>query len=81
MTNCAGFLDATIRKICRPKYLQNLCYNGYKHIHALKWQNLVCPDGIIAHQYGPAEGRRSDPWLLSAAGDFLILFHLNYEKR
>lgn len=68
LSNCIGFIDGTIRRICRPLYMQQACYNGFKKYHALKWQNVVAPDGMIIHQYGPAEGRRSDIWLLRESG-------------
>ncbi|KAJ3978446.1 hypothetical protein F5890DRAFT_1422592, partial [Lentinula detonsa] len=41
LSNCIGFLDCTIRKICRPSFYQEVCYNGYKKIHALKYQAII----------------------------------------
>ncbi|KAJ3777094.1 hypothetical protein FB446DRAFT_611863, partial [Lentinula raphanica] len=40
LENCFAFLDCTIRRICRPSIDQQICYNGYKKIHALKYQAL-----------------------------------------
>ncbi|PUU82162.1 hypothetical protein B9Z19DRAFT_942360, partial [Tuber borchii] len=34
---CWGFIDCTIREICRPTRWQKECYNGYKHMHAVKY--------------------------------------------
>ncbi|KAJ3964749.1 hypothetical protein EV361DRAFT_768765, partial [Lentinula raphanica] len=41
LRNCIGFLDCTIRKICRPSENQEACYNGYKKLHALKYQAII----------------------------------------
>jgi hypothetical protein len=59
-----GFIDGTTREICRPTYFQRTCYNGHKKYHALKFQSIVSPDGIILHLFGPIEGRRHDCILL-----------------
>jgi hypothetical protein len=67
LANCWGFIDCTIRKICRPTLWQQICYNGYKHLHALKYSAVKCPDGLIYHLAGPMEGRRNDNALLSAS--------------
>jgi len=45
-------------------WLQKVVFNGHKRVHALKFQSLVTPDGLIAHIYGPIEGRRHDCALL-----------------
>lgn len=65
MSNCVGFIDGTVLAIARPKgnRLQNVVYNGHKRRHALKYQAMVTPDGLILHAYGPMEGRRHD-WTL-----------------
>ncbi|KAJ3724797.1 hypothetical protein FB446DRAFT_622064, partial [Lentinula raphanica] len=41
LKNCFAFLDCTIRRVCRPGWGQNVAYNGYKKIHALKYQALM----------------------------------------
>lgn len=64
MPNIVGFLDATVRRVCRPSWFQRVCYSGHRKFHCLKFQNVIFPDGIIAHQWGPAEGRRSDAYVL-----------------
>jgi hypothetical protein len=68
LSNCVGFLDSTLNRIARPTRYQRACYSGYKKTHGLKWQNVVFADGIIGHAWGPAEGRRSDPWVMRASG-------------
>ena len=45
-----------------------MCYNGHKRVHALKFQSVVTPNGLIANLYGPMEGRRHDCALLRASG-------------
>lgn len=64
LTNCWGFIDGTVRPICRPQHHQREVYNGHKRCHALKFQNIVAPNGLIAHLYGPFEGRRHDAAML-----------------
>ncbi|EIN09893.1 hypothetical protein PUNSTDRAFT_66662 [Punctularia strigosozonata HHB-11173 SS5] len=63
-----AFIDCTIRVICRPTWHQRQAYNGHKKYHALKYQALALPDGLIGHLYGPLEGRRGDGFLLSDSG-------------
>ena len=35
--NFFGFIDGTVRPICRPTVNQRMLYNGHKKIHALKF--------------------------------------------
>jgi len=65
LTRCWGFIDCTIREICRPTRWQRECYNGYKHMHAVKYSAVNAPDSIIYHLWGRLEGRRNDNALLS----------------
>lgn len=64
LQSCWGFIDGTVRPICRPIHEQRAFYNGHKRVHALKYQSIVTPDGLIAHLYGPIEGRRHDSGIL-----------------
>jgi hypothetical protein len=57
--NCFGFIDGTVRPICRPKQNQKTVYNGHKRVHALKFQSVALPCGMIANMYGPV-GKRND---------------------
>ena len=54
LTNCFGFVDGTVRPICRPGVNQKIVYNGHKRVHALKFQSVTLPNGLVAHVYGPA---------------------------
>ena len=54
LNNCFGFVDGTVRPICRPSTVnQRLLYNGHKRVHGIKFQSVVTPNGIIATMYGP----------------------------
>lgn len=64
LPQCWGFLDCTIRPICRPSQWQRTAYNGHKKTHALKYSAVKAPDGITYHLFGPYEGRRNDNALL-----------------
>ncbi|XP_014674818.1 PREDICTED: uncharacterized protein LOC106814941 isoform X2 [Priapulus caudatus] len=68
LTNCWGFVDGTVRPVCRPSQHQQVMYNGHKRLHALKFQSVTAANGMIAHLYGPIEGRRHDCYLLRMSG-------------
>ena len=68
LDNCWGFIDGTVRPICRPKQNQRVLYNGHKRVHAIKFQSVVAPNGIIANLFGPVEGRRHDSGMLAMSG-------------
>ena len=53
LQNCFGFIDGTVRPIARPDQHQRVMYNGHKRVHAIKFQSLVLPNGLIANLYGP----------------------------
>lgn len=44
-------------------YLQFMAMHVYFHL-----QLVVAPNGLIAHLYGPVEGRQHDAYMLSASG-------------
>ena len=64
LDNCWGFVDGTVRPICRPNQDQRAVYNGHKRVHAIKFQSVVTPNGLIANLFGPVEGRRHDSGIL-----------------
>ncbi|CAH3176125.1 unnamed protein product [Porites lobata] len=68
LDNCFGFIDGTARPVCRPGEQQRVLYNGHKRVHALKFQSVVLPSGMIAHMYGPVEGRKHDAGMLADSG-------------
>lgn len=53
LNNCFGFVDGTVRPICRPNVNQREVYNGHKRVHALKFQSVAIPNGLIANLFGP----------------------------
>ncbi|RPB26674.1 hypothetical protein L211DRAFT_856099 [Terfezia boudieri ATCC MYA-4762] len=55
-----GFVDGTLKVVCRPKKHQRRWYSGYKKRHAVKFQAIATPDGLISHLAGPFEGKLGD---------------------
>ena len=68
LQNVWGFIDGTALAISRPVEGQRLFYSGHKRMHALKFQSVMSPFGIIAHLFGPLEGRRHDAAMLHESG-------------
>lgn len=68
LTNCWGFVDGTVRPISRPGNNQRMLYNGHKRVHAIKFQSVATPDGLVAFLHGPYEGRRHDSGILRESG-------------
>ena len=60
LDRCIGFIDGTVRPICRPGRNQAIVYNGHKRVHALKYQSVALPNGLIGNMFGPLEGKRHD---------------------
>lgn len=65
LRNCVAFVDGTLRPICRPRRGQQAAYSAHRRIHAMKFQAVTAPDGIIVALHGPIEGRHHDMYLLS----------------
>ena len=57
-----------MRPICRPGQNQRVLYNGHKRVHAIKFQSVVTPDGMIANLYRPVEGKRHGSGMLAESG-------------
>ncbi|XP_028416835.1 uncharacterized protein LOC114541044 [Dendronephthya gigantea] len=68
LDNCWGFIDGTVRPICRPENNQRHVFNGHKRTHALKYQSVVVPSGLIVHMFGPMEGKRHDARIFVESG-------------
>ena len=53
LENCFGLIDGTVRPVCRPGQHQRMLYNGHKRVHAIKFQALAIPNGLITNLNGP----------------------------
>ncbi|CAH3182774.1 unnamed protein product [Porites lobata] len=73
LENCFGFVDGTVRPISKPGVNQRAVYNGHKRVHALKFQSLALPNGLIGHLFGPVEGRMHDARMLDTSGLYVDL--------
>eukprot|EP00795_Rhopilema_esculentum_P011013 gene11013-biopygen13406 len=62
----------------RPKDNQREVYNGHKRVHALKFQSVVTPNGLIANLFGPVERRRHDSGMLNMSGLLHDLEHHSF---
>jgi hypothetical protein len=62
--NIFGFIDGTVRPMCKPEQLQAPCYTGKDKCHALKYQGLTTPDGLMLQLCGPWPGSRHDMHML-----------------
>ncbi|KAK8780176.1 hypothetical protein V5799_018485 [Amblyomma americanum] len=60
LRNCWGFIDDTARPICRPSQEQKIYFRGHKRVHALKYQAIMCPNGIICQLDGSYPGSKHD---------------------
>ena len=56
LENCWGFIDGTVRPVCRPGENQRAIYNGHKRVHSIKFQPVALPNGLVGHL---ARARRS----------------------
>ena len=81
LENCFGFIDGTVRPICRPTRHQRVVYNGHKRVHSLKFQSVVTPNGMIANLFGPVEGRRHDSAVVRMSGLMAELEHRQMRDR
>ena len=53
LENCWGFVDGTVRPICRPGEHQRIMYNDHKRVHGIKFQSVVAPNGLMANLFAP----------------------------
>jgi len=63
-----GFIDGTMRAICRPVEFQRRYYSGYKKCHSYKFQAVMTPDGILSSLTGPWPGREGDRGMYLESG-------------
>ena len=53
LNNCWGFVDGTMRPVCRPNENQRAIYNGHKRVHSMKFQAVALPNGISGESVWP----------------------------
>jgi hypothetical protein len=63
--NVWGFIDSTMRQMCRLQFQQRVFYSGHKTCHGIKFQSVVAPDGLIACFCGLGPASRHNSRLLS----------------
>ena len=78
LENCWGFIDGTVRPLCKPDENQRILYNGHKRVHGIKFQSVVAPNGLITSVFGPVEGRRHDSGMLVDSGLLQELSHYSF---
>jgi len=76
--NVIGFVDGKLHRVCRPLQrpehslidvdTQQTVYNGYKKMHAIKFQSVVAPNGMIIQLSGAYRGRVHDSTALRQSG-------------
>ena len=54
--HCWGFIDGTVRPVCRPGSNQCVLYNRHKQVHAMKFQSIAATNSMTANLYSPVEG-------------------------
>lgn len=59
-----GAVDGTVRPIVMPILEQQEAYNGHKHLHALKYQLIAMPDGLL-FCLEPFDGHRHDAHMVT----------------
>ena len=57
-----------MRRVCRPGRNQRVLYNGHKKVHAIKFQSVATPNGLVANLFGLVEGKRHDSTMLARSG-------------
>ena len=78
LEKCWGFVDGTVRPICRPGRQQRILYNGHKRIHSIMFQSVVTPNGLIANLSDPYEGKKHDSGMLAESGLLTNLENYSY---
>jgi len=71
LENCFGFVDGIVRQVCRPGRNQRVLYNRHKKVHAIKFQSVATPNGLVANLFGPVEWKRHDSAMLARSGLYL----------
>ena len=67
-TTAGDLLKALSGLYAGQPVIKELSTMGTKGVHALKFQSVVAPNGMIGNLFGPVEGRRHDSRLLVMSG-------------
>ena len=67
-----------MRSVCIPGERKRQLYNRHKRVHGIKFQLIVCSDGMRANLYGTVEGRRHDSFMLARSGISDQLEHFSF---
>jgi len=76
ITNCVGFLDGSNQEVERLGIFQHVLFNGHVRYHAIKWQGLLLPNGIMPLPFGPINGNRHDSFILEQSGLVRIMHRI-----
>ena len=68
LENCFGFIDGTVRPICRSGVNQRILYNSHKRVHSIKCKSVVIPNGLVSNLFGQYEGNKHDSSMLRHSG-------------
>ena len=73
-----GFVDGKLHRVARPLQrqehsairvdTQRTVYSGYKKVHAVKFQAVTVPNGLIVQLSGGYRGRVADSTMMRASG-------------
>ena len=74
--NCFGFVDGTVRPVCRPGEQQRVIYNGHKRVQPLKFQCVALPNGLIDNLYDPVGKLCGECLYKERVGDFKFTMFL-----
>ena len=78
LENCFGFIDGTVHLTSRPIINQRAAYNRHKRVHALKFQSLALPYGLIGHLYGAMGKQNSCYYYFFRFSNVQFLFFYNF---
>ena len=57
-----------LKHVCHPGTAQRDLYSGHKRRHGVKYQHVMCPNGLVCHAWGPFIGRKHDISMFNESG-------------
>lgn len=81
LSNIVGFIGGTMQQICCPtdNEVQNLFYNGWKHVHSVKFRAISTPDSLTSSVFGPYTGSNNDQGMFNSS-NLMSRLNLHFEK-